>query len=111
MKKYVFSIGLILLLTLTAKAWELNDNSKELNYCKWLGNAAYIIAKNRDIGIEENLLIGEYLKETGNYTEQALVINLIDQIYGPLKDQNANDLKLETELFCLETMLSLNTNN
>ena len=111
MKKYSLCIGLILLLTLTVKAWELHDNNKEINYCEWLGNAAYIVAKNRDIGIEKNILTGEYLKQAGNYTEQALVINLIDQIYGPLNNQNANDLKLETESFCLETIFNLHTHN
>jgi len=111
MKKYLLSIGLILLLTLPVNAWALHDNSKELNYCEWLGNAAYIVAKNRDIGIEENILIGEYLKQDDSYTEQALVMNLIDQIYGPLKDKNADDVKLETVSFCLETIFSLNTYN
>ena len=111
MNKYVLSIGLILFLILTAKAWELRDNSEELNYCEWLGNAAYTVAKNRDIGVEENVLIGEYLNQSDNYTEQALVINLIDQIYGALKNKNADDLKLETKSFCLETIFSLHTNN
>ena len=103
MKKFILIIGL-LLLALTVKAWDFHDYSKELNYCDWMGNAAYIVAKNRDIGIEKNSLIGIYLDQVSNYDEQAIVINLIDHIYGPLKDKNADNVKLETESECLGTI-------
>ncbi len=105
MKKFILIIGL-LLLALTVKASYFYDYSENLNYCDWMSNAAYIVAQNRDIGIEEYKLIGKYIEQDGFYDEQVIVINLIDHIYGSLKDKNAYNIKLKTESECLGTIFS-----
>lgn len=105
MKKFILIIGL-LLLALTVKASYFYDYSENLNYCDWMGNAAYIVAQNHDIGIEEYKLIGKYIEQDGFYDEQVIVINLIDHIYGSLKDKNADNIKLKTESECLGAIFS-----
>ena len=49
MRKFIFIIG-ILLLNFAANASEYYE---ELNYCSWMSNAAYAVAKNRDLGMDE----------------------------------------------------------
>ncbi|MGI9227845.1 MAG: hypothetical protein ACR2PU_03545 [Gammaproteobacteria bacterium] len=79
---------------------------EELNYCSWMGNAAYAVAKNRDLGMDEYSLIEKYLKQGDNYEEQVIVINLIDRIYGPLVYESAFDVKIYTKSKCLGMLFS-----
>lgn len=102
MKKFIFIIG-ILLLNFAANA---SEYYKELNYCSWMGNAAYAVAKNRDLGMDEYSLIEKYLKQGENYEEQVIVINLIDRIYGPLAYESAYDVKIDTKSKCLGMLFS-----
>ena len=96
MKKFIFIIG-IFLLSFSSNASEYFE---ELNYCSWMGSAAYTVAKNRDLGMDEYSLIEKYLKQGDNYEEQIIVINLIDRIYGPLVYESAYGVKIDTKSKC-----------
>ena len=71
----------ILLFATTFPAYA-NHGNPNANFCEWLGNAANVVAQNRDNGIEEYDLIGKYLSESESYGEQSIVIPLIDRVYG-----------------------------
>ena len=102
MKNFILIIG-IFLLSFAAEASEYNE---ELTYCSWMGNAAYAVATNRDLGMDEYSLIEKYLKQGNSYEEQVIVINLIDRIYGPLVNESANNIELDTKSNCLGTLFS-----
>ena len=107
MKKIILLAGLVLL-SLTAKA---SDYYEQLNYCSWMGKAAYAVAKNRDLGIDEYSLIGKYLAQGNDYDEQVIVISLIDRAYGTQLHKNADNIELETKSECLGEIFSYLSDN
>ena len=51
-------------------------------YCEWVGQAANIIAENRNNGMSEFDLMENYLDQNQSYEEQKVVIPLIERIYS-----------------------------
>jgi len=102
MRKLIFIISLFLI-SLTLKATE---GIEEINYCTWMGIAANTIARNRDIGIDQNNLVGSYLEQGNNYDEQIVIITLIDRVYVLQKQMDVDTVTLETESACLGAFLN-----
>ncbi len=107
MRKIVLIISLFSLCTLL----EGRDYYQELDYCTWMGNATNIVAKNRDLGIDEFSLIGKYLEQGNDYKEQVVIISLIDQVFSTQKDTDADAITLETKSECLGSFFESELNN
>ena len=101
MSKFIF-----ILLILFSHLSEAAEYYVDINYCIWMGTAANIIAKNRDLGIKKNDLIKNYLIQGDDYNEQIIIISLIDSIYGPQKNEDADMVTLQTESKCMSGLLS-----
>ncbi len=72
-------ITIIFLLVVNASTYAQDSNN---TFCEWLGNAANVVAQNRDNGIKEYDLIKKYLDQSISYGEQSVVIPLIDRVYN-----------------------------
>ena len=69
-------------------------------YCEWLGNAAIVIAQNRDQGMSEMDLIENYLNQNQSYMEQQAIIPLIDRIYHEEKGIGPNEIAIVEQQQC-----------
>ena len=72
-------ILLIAIINLNITMQQANASS---SYCEWLGNAAVVIAENRNNGMSEFDLIENYLDQSQSYEEQQAIIPLIDRVYA-----------------------------
>ena len=97
---------LILVLLLYSFSISAENYHKDINYCTWMGNVANVIAKNRDLGINQFDLINYYLQQNSDYDEQMIVITLIDEIYVQQIDIDADMVALQTETTCMTRLLS-----
>lgn len=86
---------LITLINLSLYAQESNAN-----ICEWLGDAAIVVAQNRDNGIGEYDLINKYLEQDASYGEQNVVITLIDRVYHAKKDLAPEEVALAERKQC-----------
>ena len=107
MWKIILTMVLVLF-SFTSKA---SNYYEQLNYCSWMGRTAYIVAKNRDLGIDEYSLIEKYLAQGETYDEQVIVISLIDRAYGAQLNKNADNIELETKSECLGEMFGYRVDN
>ena len=74
---------LTLLIFLALPNLAVADNYSEMKkFCIWKASAAQIIAMNRDFGLNETEVTGQYLNQDTAYNEQVVVLNLIDKIFG-----------------------------
>jgi len=89
-----------LLLTLSMVSYAEGRYS-EPTFCEWLGEAATSVTKNRDLGMEEYDLIGNYLSEGKSYGEQSVVIPLIDRVYGIERNTNSDDIAFIEQQRCV----------
>ena len=76
-------------------------------YCEWLGNAAGIVAQNRDNGLEEYDLIKNYLHQNQSYQEQKTILSLIDRVYQLEKSRNPAEIAYIEKLRCEVALASL----
>lgn len=72
-------ILLLVAINLSVTMQQANANS---SYCEWLGNAAIVIAENRNNGMSEFDLIENYLDQSQSYHEQSVIIPLIERVYA-----------------------------
>ncbi|MGH1536563.1 MAG: hypothetical protein ACRBDX_00695 [Gammaproteobacteria bacterium] len=82
----------------------LADEQRELKkFCMWKASAAQVIAMNRDIGLNETEIIGEFLKQQTAYNEQVIVLNLIDKIYGNYQYVTHDTIYSQTNKTCMRS--------
>lgn len=74
--------ALIFLLVAIIQSFSINQAQAESMYCEWFGNAANVIAQNRDNGMSEFDLTENYLNQNQTYQQQQIIIPLIDRVYG-----------------------------
>ena len=79
---------------------------QQTHYCLWVADAANVIVRNRDLGIDKSFLIEKYLEQGNESDEQAIVIHLIDRIYGAHKDKDVDAVTLETKSECLGMLIN-----
>jgi hypothetical protein len=78
------------------------DEYSELKrFCMWKASAAQVIAMNRDFGLKKTDVIGEYLKQETAYSEQLIVLYLIDKIYGTYEFVTHDTIYIQTNKTCL----------
>ena len=104
MSKFILILGLIFFSHLS----KAENYFVDINYCTWMGTAANIIAQNRDLGINRNDLIKNYLMQGNDYNEQIIIIDLIDRIYGPQKHDDVDMVTLQAESKCMSGLLVTN---
>lgn len=88
-------------LFLSASSLFAEEQPEFTRYCSWKANAARVIAMNRDIGLGEFELIGNYLNQHNEYEEQKIVLGLIDRIYGPYEFVSNDTIFSQTRKTCL----------
>ena len=91
-----------LILLLVASNLSVSMQSVEANstYCEWLGNAAIVIAQNRDNGMSEIDLIDNYLQQNQSYVEQQVIIPLIDRVYSTEKGIGPSEIAIVEQQLC-----------
>ena len=104
MNKFILIFGLIFFSHLS----EAENYFVDINYCTWIGTAANIIAQNRDLGINKNDLIKNYLMQGNDYNEQIIIIDLIDRIYELQKHNDVDMVTLQAESKCMSGLLATN---
>ncbi|MFK7816285.1 MAG: hypothetical protein AB8B92_08110 [Gammaproteobacteria bacterium] len=73
-------------------------------FCMWKASAAQIIAMNRDFGLNQTEITGQYLNQEDDYNEQVVVLNLIDRIYGTYEFVTHDTIYLQTNKTCLRDL-------
>lgn len=73
--------SLLLLIALINIGLIANSAHANTPYCEWLSSAANSIAQSRDNGLAEFDLIENYLQQSQSYTEQKIILQLIDRVY------------------------------
>ena len=73
---------LIFFLVAINLSFNIGKAQAESMYCEWFGNAASVIAQNRNNGMSEFDLIENYLDQNQSYEQQQVIIPLIDRVYG-----------------------------
>ncbi len=100
-----FRFYLILLFVLAIPNQATADEYPEMKkFCMWKASAAQIIAMNRDIGLNENEIVNQYLNQENEYNEQVVVLNLIDRIYGTYEHVTHDTIYLQTNKTCLRDL-------
>ncbi|MEM7401537.1 MAG: hypothetical protein AAF304_06270 [Pseudomonadota bacterium] len=92
----------LLLLVLAIHSPVFAEEYREMKrFCMWKASAAQVIAMNRDFGLNEIEVTGQYLNQETDYTEQVLVLKLIDKIYGPYEYVTHDTIYSQTNKTCL----------
>ena len=93
------SICAILLLFLTSAAWS-EEHPEITRFCTWKANAARVITMNRDLGLDEMEVTGNYLNQNNTYEEQLIILQLIEQIFGPYEFVKNDTIYSQTKKTC-----------
>lgn len=101
--KYVYIVTMIFLVISSHANADINaqEYAELKRFCMWKSSAAQTIAMNRDIGLSEIEVIGHYLKQNNDYSEQAMVLYLIEKIYGAYKYVTHDTVYTQTNKTCL----------
>ena len=100
LKTLCFYLACFLILVIPNQA--VADEYFEMKkFCIWKSNAAQVIAMNRDIGLNETEITSNYLKQENAYTEQVIVLKLIDKIYGVYAFVTHDTIYSQTNKTCL----------
>lgn len=75
-------------------------------YCEWVGQAANIIAENRNNGMSEFDLMENYLDQNQSYHEQKVVIPLIERIYSTDRGIGPEEIAIVEQQQCEIAQLS-----
>ena len=65
-------------LTIAQAAYAINDST----FCDWVADEAISVAQNKQNGMPETALIEKVLEENSNYTDQVILIRIIDRVYN-----------------------------
>ena len=91
-------------LVLLMVAINLNFTVQQANassaYCEWVGEAATIIAENRNNGIQEFDLIEHYLNQNQSYVEQTAILPLIERVYAADRGIAASEIAIVEQQRC-----------
>ena len=88
---------------------ETSMNQKSLySWCNWLQNASEAVAVNRDLGISKLDLIQSYLLQNTPYSEQRVIIDVIDRAYSTYKNIPANTFANMERDACDRSLKSVN---
>ncbi len=100
LKTLCFYLSFSLFLVFSSQS--LAEEQRELKrFCMWKASAAQVIAMNRDIGLNETEIVGEFLKQQTAYNEQVIVLSLIDKIYGNYKFVTHDTIYSQTNKTCM----------
>jgi len=100
-----FRFYLILLIVLAIPYQAIADEYPEMKrFCMWKASAAQVIAMNRDFGLIETEIIGQYLNQETAYNEQVVVLNLIERIYGTYEFVTHDTIYVQTNKTCLRDL-------
>ncbi len=103
LRRLRFYLTLLFVLAIPNQA--IADEYPEMKrFCMWKASAAQIIAMNRDFGLNETEIIGQYFNQETAYNEQVVVLNLIDRIYGTYEFVTHDTIYLQTNKTCLRDL-------
>lgn len=93
-----------LLFLITPNLAIADDYAEMKIFCIWKANAAQIIAMNRDFGLNETEVTGNYLNQETPYNEQEVVLHLIDKIFGTYEYVTHDTIYAQTNKTCLRDL-------
>ena len=80
---WMFKVLLIATTFLTALTIAQAAHAKNVTtFCDWMADEAISVAQNKQNGMPETALIEKVLEENSNYTDQVILIRIIDRVYN-----------------------------
>ncbi len=92
--------ALIFLVAAINLSMTMQQAEAESAYCDWLGNAAIIIAENRNNSMSEFDLTENYLDQNQSYAEQEAIIPLIKRVYVFEQDVGPREIAIVERQQC-----------
>ena len=83
----------------------------DAKFCDWVADAALAVAQNKKNGMSEVSLIEKVLEENINYTDQVILIRIIDRVYKTKYDKSPFEHALYEYEACSALLTSLSTGN
>ncbi len=109
LKKHWYYITLLFILATPNQV--IADQYPEMKkFCMWKASAAQIIAMNRDLGLNQTEITGQYLNQEDDYNEQVVVLDLIDRIYGRYEFVTHDTIYSQTNKTCLRDLYTDKSN-
>ena len=74
------SLMLVLLYVVNSAA-NAHVSQNETEFCEWVSRVASAVTQNRSNGMDEHQLIATVLKTNADYSQQSVIIPIIDRIF------------------------------